>query len=139
MRAYIDGVLSSPQDTFIPEDLWFAGINCTDNTTVSVDCVCLSGMICESTLNKDKDKFSCRWKGVMFTYIDEDGKEIETEDFTVKEFVEFIKERKMKLSNASAYFDTDVEVRFTSIKLVDDESNAELDLKDTEDIEFIAE
>lgn len=85
MRAYLDGTLSKEQEIFLPQDLWFSTEECYDNTIVSEDCICVSGLTCESkTENKE---FSCRWKGVVLTYINNDGKEIETEDFTVDKFL----------------------------------------------------
>ena len=136
MRAYIDGILSTHQDVFIPEDLWFATEDCDDNTVVSEDCICLSGLTCESSVNDGE--FSCRWKGVEVTYIDDTGKEVETEDFTVGEFFEMIENKSMRLVNASAYFDTDVDVRITEFVLVDGESEEEFDTSLIDEIEFIA-
>ena len=53
MRAYLDGTLSVYQETFIPQDLWFSTEECNDNTIVSNDCICVSGLTCES---KTEDK-----------------------------------------------------------------------------------
>lgn len=135
MRAYIDGTLSTLQETFIPEDLWFATDDCDDNTIVSETCMCLSGLTCESSV--EENDFACRWKGVVLTYINENGDEIETEDFTVKEFIQMIKDRNMKLVNASAYFDTNVNMKITELLLADNENKIELDVGEVEEIEFI--
>lgn len=135
MRAYLDGTLSTNQKIFIPEDLWFANEHCDDNTVVSEDCLSLSGLTCESSI-KDKG-FSCRWKGVLLTYL-KDGEEVETEDFTIKEFIQILKNRRMKLVNASAYFDTDVNMRITSLSFVDNEGEVNFDVDNVEEIEFIA-
>ena len=96
MRAYLNGTLSVNQETFIPQDLWFSTEECNDNTVGSDNCICVSGLTCES---KTEDKeFSCRWKGVLLTYVNAEGKEIETEDFTVDEFLKIIKDKKMRLN-----------------------------------------
>lgn len=136
MRAYLNGTLSNKQETFIPQDLWFSTEDCDDNTIVSEDCICLSGLTCESKV-EDKE-FSCRWKGVLLTYADERGNEVETEDFAIKEFIQILQEKRMKLVNASAYFDTDVNMKITELILVDANSEIVFDVSEVEEIEFVA-
>lgn len=136
MRAYLDGTLSKEQEIFLPQDLWFSTEECNDNTIVSEDCICVSGLTCESkTENKE---FSCRWKGVVLTYINNDGKEIETEDFTVDELLEMIKDKNMRLTNMSAFFDTDVDVMLTKLVFVEKDKETELDIKLVDEVEFIS-
>lgn len=136
MRAYLDGTLSKEQEIFLPQDLWFSTEECNDNTVVSEDCICVSGLTCESeTENKE---FSCRWKGVVLTYINNDGKEIETEDFTVDEFLKMIKDKNMRLTNMSAFFDTDVDVMLTKLVFVEKDKETELDIKLVDEVEFIS-
>lgn len=136
MRAYLDGTLSKEQEIFLPQDLWFSTEECYDNTIVSEDCICVSGLTCESkTENKE---FSCRWKGVVLTYINNDGKEIETEDFTVDELLKMIKDKNMRLTNMSAFFDTDVEVILTRLLFVEKDKEIELDIKLVDEVEFLS-
>ena len=135
MRAYIDGVLSTTQETFIPEDLWFATNDCEDNTIVSKDCLCLSGLTCESSV--ENKEFSCRWKGVEIRYINSDNQEIETEDFSVEEFLQTIQEKNMRLVNMSAFFDTNVNTTITEFLLVDNESEVRFDIALIDTIELI--
>lgn len=136
MRAYLDGTLSKEQEIFLPQDLWFSTEECNDNTIVSEDCICVSGLTCESkTENKE---FSCRWKGVVLTYINNDGREIETEDFTVDEFLKMIKDKNMRLTNMSAFFDTDVDVMLTKLVFVEKDKETELDIKLVDEVEFIS-
>lgn len=137
MRAYLNGTLSVYQETFIPQDLWFSTEECNDNTVVSEDCICVSGLTCES---KTEDKeFSCRWKGVILTYVNNEGKEVETEDFTADELLTIIKDKNMRLTNISAFFDTDVEVMLTKIIFVEMDKETELDIKLVDEVEFMAE
>ena len=137
MRAYLNGTLSVYQETFIPQDLWFSTEECNDNTVVSEDCICVSELTCES---KTEDKeFSCRWKGVILTYVNYEGKEVETEDFTVDELLTIIKDKNMRLTNISAFFDTDVEVMLTKIIFVEKDKETELDIKLVDEVEFMAE
>lgn len=136
MRAYLDGTLSKEQEIFLPQDLWFSTEECYDNTIVSEDCICVSGLTCESkTENKE---FSCRWKGVVLTYINNEGKEIETEDFTVDELLKMIKDKNMRLTNMSAFFDTDVEVILTRLLFVEKDKEIELDIKLVDEVEFLS-
>lgn len=136
MRAYLNGTLSVYQETFIPQDLWFSTEECNDNTVVSEDCICVSGLTCES---KTEDKeFSCRWKGVVLTHINNEGKEVETEDFTIDELLTIIKDKNMRLTNISAFFDTDVEVMLTKIIFVEKDKETELDIKLVDEVEFMA-
>lgn len=136
MRAYLDGTLSKEQEMFLPQDLWFSTEECNDNTVVSEDCICISGLTCES---KTEDKeFSCRWKGVILTYVNDEGKEVETEDFTVDEFLKMIKDKNMRLTNMSAFFDTDVEVMLTSLVFVEKDKEIEFDISLVDEVEFIS-
>lgn len=136
MRAYLNGRLSCHQETFIPQDLWFSTEECSDNTVVSDDCICVSGLTCES---KTEDKeFSCRWKGVILTYVNNKGKEIETEEFTVDEFLKMIKDKNMRLTNMSAFFDTDVDVMLTELLFVEKDKETEFDIKLVDEVELVA-
>lgn len=136
MRAYLDGSLSTYQETFIPQDLWFSTEKCNDNTIVSDDCICVSGLTCES--KTEDNEFSCRWKGVVLTYVNNEGKEVETEDFTADELLTIIKDKNMRLTNISAFFDTDVEVMLTKIVFVEKDKETELDMKIVDEVEFMA-
>lgn len=136
MKAYIDGVLSTAQETFIPEDLWFATNDCEDNTIVSKDCLCLSGLTCESSV--ENKEFSCRWKGVEIRYINSNNQEIETEDFTVEEFLQMIQDKNMRLVNMSAFFDTNVDVTITQFTLVENEKEYIVDCNLIDTIEFLS-
>ena len=132
MRIYINGTLSKEQNTFLPEDLWFATSNCEDDTIVSSDCLCLEGELCESQV--EGKTFSCRWKGVSLLHV-ENGEEIETSDFSVKEFMKLT--QKMRLKNMSAYFDSDTDVHLTEVKLVDAYDEVCFPVERIDDIEFI--
>lgn len=136
MRAYLDGTLSKEQEMFLPQDLWFSTEECNDNTVVSEDCVCISGLTCEfKTENKE---FSGRWKGVVLTYVNDEGREVETEDFTIDEFLKMIKDKNMRLTNMSAFFDTDVEVMLTSLVFVEKDKEIEFDISLVDEVEFIS-
>jgi len=134
LRIYIDGTLSTKQETFIPATLWFATENCDDNTEVSEECLCLDSLLCESCV--DDLTFSARWKGVTLCYI-KDGEEIDTEDFTLDFLVNIIKQKKMRLENMDAYYDDDVLVNITSLSIVDGDDEYRLDISLTDEIEFI--
>ena len=136
MRIFMDGTLSEKQGCFLPCELWFATEDCEDNTIVSEDCLCLSGHECESSV--DGTKFSCRWKGVSLIYVNDDGEEIDTEDFTYEEFINILKERNMTLQNMSANFDTDVDATITELMVCDADGDHDFDVSDAETIEFIA-
>lgn len=140
MRVYINGVLSKPQKSFGIVDLWFSTEKCEENTEVSVDCICLSGnMWWESSVDDDGMQFSCRWKIVECDYIDNNGLLVETCDIGAKEFLDIIKRRGMRLVNASAIYDTDVDVKITEFLLVDGVSEERFDLDLIDDIEFISD
>jgi hypothetical protein len=136
MRIYLDGKLSTKQETFIPATLWFATEDCDDNTIVSEECLCLDGLTCESSV--DGDEFSCRWKGVEIRYI-ENGEEIETEDFSLDKFVSLITEKKMRLENMDAYYDSDVNVTITGLSIVEGDKEYEFDVSLADEIEFIGD
>lgn len=125
MRAYLNGTLSKKQETFIPQDLWFSTKDCDDNTIVSENCICLSGLTCES--KTEDNEFSCRWKGVLLTYVNDNGTEIETEDFTIDKFFKMIKDKNMRLTNMSAFFDEDTVVKLTSLTFVEKDKETEFD------------
>ena len=134
MRAYINGQLSNSQDTFLLASLWFASEDCEDNMEISDKCIRIDGLFVEGT--SDTDEFSCRWKGVELCYVNSEGEYIETEDFTVEEFQNLIKEKNMRLVNGDAYFDSNVDVKITEFKLVE-EKEFELDVNLIDEIEFI--
>lgn len=136
VRIYIDGHLSTKQETFIPATLWFATENCDDNTEVSEECLCLDGLSCESSI--DGNKFSARWKGVEIHYI-ENGEEIDTENFSLDKFVSLITEKKMRLENMDAYYDDDVFVTITSMSIVDGDNEYQFDVSLADEIEFIGD
>ena len=136
MRIYLDGKLSTKQETFLPATLWFATEDCDDDTYVSEECLCLDGLTCESCVNGNE--FSCRWKGVEIRYI-ENGKEIETEGFTLDKFISLITEKKMRLSNMEAYYDSDVNVTITGLSIVDGDDRYDFDVSLADEIEFIGD
>lgn len=135
MRIYIEGTLSTPQECFLPCDLFFANENVEENDTPSKDCVMLTGMWCESAI--DGTNFSCRWKGVAMEDDVDYG-----EDFTKQDFLDRVKERNLTLANMSANFDTNVDVKVTSIMILDGEWGTETYLDQSllgdEPIQFIA-
>ena len=139
MRIYMNGTLSKKQDTFIPSALWLANDCAEDNDLPSEDCIYLEGLECECT--KEGLKWSCRWKGVELTNEKEYG-----EDFDLADLLVMIKERKLKLANMDAYYDTDVEVKVDSIMVLDGDWGTEVYLEKDfgeefiqEEIEFIGE
>ena len=136
MRIYLDGKLSTKQETFLPATLWFATDNCDDNTEVSEECLCLDGLFCESCV--EDNEFSCRWKGVEIHY-DENGEEIETENFTLDKFISLITEKKMRLENMDAYYDSDVFVTITGLNIVDGDKEYDFDVSLADEIEFIGD
>lgn len=142
MRAYIDGNLSRPNnepvldgDCFIPSTLWFANTEDDYDLEVSETCLRLDAQLTESGVQDSE--FSCRWKGIEICYINDDGVYIETEDFTLEDFVEIIKEKNMNLVNMEAYYDADVNVRLTSLLLVDKGMKYEFDVSNLDEIEFV--
>lgn len=136
MRIYIDGKMSTKQETFIPATLWFATEDCDDNTEVSEKCLCLDGLSCESCV--EDNEFSCRWKGVEIRYY-ENGEEIETEDFSLEKFISLITEKKMRLENMDAYYDSSVNVTITSLSIVEGDKEYEFDVSLADEIEFIGD
>jgi uncharacterized protein YacL (UPF0231 family) len=136
MRVYLDGKLSTKQETFLPAGLWFATENCDDNTEVSEECLRLDGITCESSV--DGNEFSCRWKGTEIHYV-KNGEEIETEDFTLEEFVSLITEKKMRLENMDAYYDDEVNVTITGLTIVEGDKEYEFDVSLADEIEFIGD
>lgn len=136
MRIYIDGKLSTKQETFIPATLWFATEDCDDNTEVSEECLCLDGLSCESCV--EDNEFNCRWKGVEIRYY-ENGEEIETEDFSLEKFISLITEKKMRLENMDAYYDSSVNVTITGLSIVDGHQEYEFDINLADEIEFIGD
>lgn len=132
MRAYIDGTLSTHQDCFLPDALWFSSDEDFD-FVVNEKTIRLDGLECESGI--ENNEFSCRWKGVEVCYI-KDGEYTETEDITVKEIIDMIKEKNMVLINMEAYYDTSVNVKLTKLKLVDDKE-CEFNTDSMCEIEFV--
>lgn len=132
MRAYIDGTLSTHQDCFLPDTLWFSSDEDFD-FVVNEKTIRLDGLECESGI--ENNEFSCRWKGVEVCYI-KDGEYTETEDITVKEIIDMIKEKNMVLINMEAYYDTSVNVKLTKLKLVDDKE-CEFNTDSMCEIEFV--
>lgn len=132
MRAYIDGTLSTHQDCFLPDTLWFSSDEDFD-FVVNEKTIRLDGLECESGI--ENNEFSCRWKGVEVCYI-KDGEHTETEDITVEEIINMIKEKNMVLINMEAYYDTSVNVKLTKLKLVD-EIECEFNTDSMCEIEFV--
>ena len=118
MRIYIDGNLSVPQKSFLPETLWFANENCEDTDYVQGDCICLEGHEIESCISDDGLSFSCRWKGVDLCRNNEDGERYDTEEWEIEEFMQLIAEKGMKLVNMDAYLDTNVKVTITELVIM---------------------
>lgn len=134
MRIYIEGTLSTPQECFLPEELFFANENVEENDIPAKDCIRLSGLEIESGVKGNT--FSCRWKGV--TMEDELNHE---EDFSKQDFLDRVKEGGLTLVNMAAYFDTDVNVKVTSIMILDGDWGTETYLDEElfcKPIEFIA-
>jgi hypothetical protein len=84
------------------------------------------------------NEFSCRWKGVELCHIDENGEHVETEEFSVKDFMGIIKEKNMRLVNMDAYCDEDTNVKITEFKLVDFDGEVDFDTNLIDDIEFVS-
>ena len=116
MRAYINGRLSESQSCFLPDTLWFSSDDADDNTCVSFECCCLIGHTIEGAAGAS---FSTRWKGVSFSHLTEEGDLIETEEFSISEFLSYINERKFRLTNMDAYLDKDTSVYVEELILVD--------------------
>ena len=134
MRVYIDGTISTKQKTFLPATLWFSTEDCDDNTEISEDCICLEGIECESCV--EGNKFTCRWKGAELGALDEDDDEAFTEDFTVKDFLEIIKTKKMRLTNMSAFYDEENVAKITNLTFVDADREHDFDLSLVDEIDF---
>ena len=135
MRAYIYGNLSTKQECFLPSSLWFANNDCEDTFKISENCIRLDGLELEGAA--DENSFACRWKGVELCHINNNEYE-ETENFTVEQFSNIIKEKNMRLVNMDAYFDTSVNVTITSFELVD-QTSLEFDTNLIDKIEFVAD
>ena len=136
MRVYISGKLSKPyQQSFLPAGLWFATED-NEDLEVSETCIRLDGHLIECAM--EGDEFSCRWKGVDLCFLDEDGTYIETESFTVKEFMDIIKDNNMRLINMDVYCNSDTDIEITNVKLIDMYSEFDLDEKLIDKIEFVA-
>ena len=132
MRVYIDGTISTKQETFIPATLWFATDDCDENTVISEDCICLEGIECESFV--EGNEFSCRWKGAELGMLDKDGNEIFTEDFTIKDLLNIIK--KMRLANMSAFYDEPNITNITSLTFADANERHDFDLSLVDEVDF---
>lgn len=132
MRAYIGGTLSTNQDCFLPASLWFTSDEDFD-FIVNEKTIRLDGLEIESSVGINE--FTCRWKGVEVCYI-KDGEHTETEDITVEEIINMIKEKNMVLINMEAYYDTSVNVKLTKLKLVDDKE-CEFNTDSMCEIEFV--
>lgn len=137
MRAYIDGTLSTKQQSFLPEDLWFATNDCEDNMDISDTCIRLTGLEIESAVLDEGSKFTCRWKGVELSHIDDQGECVETEEFSIEDFKEFVEGKNMRLVNMGTYLDQTVNVKITSLVLVDDDVEYEFDTSCIDEIEII--
>lgn len=137
MRIYINGTLSNEQETFLPADFFFSNENAEYTDIVSENCIEIYGMECESSVN-DKS-FSCRWKGVLLSSIDDNGDIIEKEIYSVDEVLDIIKAGNLKLNNIMAYFDSNVKVDITDVEIEDSEKQVKLDKKflNSEPIEMI--
>ena len=132
MRVYLDGTLTAEQETFLPVSLWFATEDCEDNLTVSETCISLEGIESESFI--EGNEFSCRWKGVKLSMLDDNGECITTSDFTLKQFADITKN--MRLVNMDVYFDKDTKCQITNFKLVDTKYELTC-IEHIDEIEFI--
>lgn len=137
MRAYINGKLSTPQECFLPAGLWLANTSDDYDLDISENVLRLDGIEIESSLDEDKTKFTCRWKGVSLVDVDENGNITDKEIYNIEDLLKIIKSKNMSLVNMDAFFDTKVKAAITSIELVDSVSDFSFDLSSVEPIEFI--
>lgn len=133
MRIYMHGTLSTPQETFIPETLFFANKDVDDNTIPAENCICLECIECECSVKGLE--WSSRWKGVtLISDVDYD------EDYDLHEnVIKPIRENNLMLSNMDAFFDTDVNVKVDSIMILDGDWGSEIYLEDMFGIDFLSE
>ena len=120
MRLYMNGTTSRvipKDDAFILSQLHFSNDNCDDDTIYSDDCMILEGLECETS--HEGNEFSCRWKGITL-------QQDEEETLTVKDVIDTIVDKNMKVTNLSGYVDGDVDVVITDIVLVDELFRVEL-------------
>jgi hypothetical protein len=95
----------------------------------------LEGIECESVV--EGNTFSCRWKGAELRMLDDDGNEVFTEDFTVKDLLNIIREKGMTLENMSAYYDTANIAKITELMFRDADGEYEFDINlVTDEIDF---
>lgn len=134
MRLYIDGTLSSPQNCFLPDTLWFSSDENFD-FEVNENTIRLDAINGESSIINEGNEFTCRWKGIDVCYI-KDGEYTETEDITVKDLTDMINQKNMILINMESYYDTPVTVNITDLKLVRGEEQYVFDSDSIDKIEF---
>lgn len=143
MRIYLNGTLSNYQSTFLIEDIFLIPKDSdVDNDDIaSYDCIKLSGLEIDSSINSETNEFSCRWKGVELSNEKEYG-----EDFTKEDLLNIIRERNLIVCKAAAYYDTDVNCKIDSFMVLDGDWGTETYLEKEfgedfikEEIEFISD
>lgn len=134
MRIYIEGTLSVAQETFLPDELWFSNDECEDNTLTSKNCVCLYGESVDSYV--EGKTFTVRWKGVILEKMD-NGTIVEINNPAVNEVLAYLKANKMRLTNMTASYDTNVKVNITKFILEDYENRQIFDNEKIDEIEFV--
>lgn len=143
MRIYLNGTLSNYQSTFLIEDIFLIPKDSdVDNDDIaSYDCIKLSGLEIDSSINSETNEFSCRWKGVELSNEKEYG-----EDFTKEDLLNIIRERNLIVGKAAAYYDTDVNCKIDSFMVLDGDWGTETYLEKEfgedfikEEIEFISD
>lgn len=116
MKIYLEGVLSTPQEDFYLDRLFFGDSESEDYETdfVSEKCLSLEGD-CVDIFCKG-NTFSARWKGVT-TSVFKDGavKQLYDGEISILEIIELLKNKKMV--NGEACFSEDVECRITSLTI----------------------
>lgn len=143
MRVYLGGKLSKHQSCFLPDTLWFSRDEDYD-LEVSKNTIKLEGIECESSIydkeERESNKFSsftCRWKGATLSYINEEDKLEEQENFSIELFKNLIEG--MRLVNMEAFFDTNVNVQLTCLNLTNfHDIDFNFDDKLIDEIEMIA-
>lgn len=131
MRAYIDGKVTrqdglplKDNHCFLPAGLWFNNPEEEFDWEITDNCIRLDGLSCESSVDKETNTFTCRWKGVELCYIDHINGHTETEDFEIEKFKEIIEEKNMRLVNMDAYYDNySLNVEITNLVLIDNDEN----------------
>lgn len=99
MKIYLSGKITSGNAShLLPADIFFANENCDDDTVASVNCLMLSGIECECSIQEYE--WSARWKGVRAEFEEEMG-----EDISVEWILNTIHKNNLNISNMNAYVD----------------------------------